>query len=148
MLNRGRKGIALFIVLGIIMLVTVLATVILRIMSNQARLTHHQVSRIQAQYAAKAGVIYALDKLRKNDASWSATTPTVPVVKSMCQKVAAVDPAVPECDCRVPDITEPVLPNSVKCVNITVYDPAAAAPNQGISGTRKISANAVYTYTP
>ena len=46
------------------MVVSFLAIVVLRIVSNQASLTHHQVSRIQAQYAAKAAMVYALEQLR------------------------------------------------------------------------------------
>jgi Tfp pilus assembly protein PilX len=149
MASFDKKGMILFIVLGVILVVGVLAIAVLRLISSQARLTHHQVTRIQAQYAAKAGVIYALDKLRRNDdVSWSATTPTVPVVKKMCRAVAAVDPLVPECNCSSPDVTEAALPFSIKCVNITIYDPAAAPPNQGVLGTRKVSANAVFTYSP
>lgn len=62
--DRSRKGAILFIVLGVLMVVAFLATVILRITSNQARLTHHQVTRIQASYASKAGMILAFEKLR------------------------------------------------------------------------------------
>jgi len=149
MLKRSEEGVILFIVIGIIMVVSVLAIVMLRIISNQSRLTHHQVSRIQAQYAAKAGIIYALDKLRRNDdSSWSDTLPGTPVVKRMCRVVA-------EPDCSAPDITEPNLPDSVQYVDITIYDLAAyddaldpPTQNQGISGTRKISAKTTYTYTP
>jgi len=65
-----KNGVVLFIVLGVIIVVTALSTVILRILLNQLRLTHHQVSRIQAHYAAKAGVVYALEKIRIGD--WSA----------------------------------------------------------------------------
>lgn len=141
--NLNKKGVILFIVIGIIMVVSVLATVMLRIISSQSRLTHHQVSRIQAQYAAKAGVLYALDKLRRgDDLSWSATIPAVPVVKRMCKQVAA-----PDCN-AAGVIIESNLPNSIKYIDIYVYDPLAPAPNQGISGTRKVSAKADYTYTP
>lgn len=140
--NCNKKGVILFIVIGVIMVVAMLSIVILRIISNQSRLTHHQLSRIQSQYAAKAGVLYALDKLRKNDPSWtSITPPAVSVVKRMCRQVSSPD-------CNSPDIIEPSLPNSIQYVEITVYDPAAPYPNQGISGTRKVSAKAVYTYTP
>lgn len=138
--NYNKKGVILFIVIVIIIMVSIMSTIILRIVSSQSRLSHHQVSRIQAQYAAKAALIYALDKLRRNDASWSATTPVNPVEKRMCKEVAGPN-------CNTPDITEPDLPSSVQYVDITVYDPAAAAPNQGISGTRKITATAEYTYT-
>jgi len=111
------------------MVVSVLATVMLRIISHQSRLTHHQVSRIQAQYAAKAALVYTLDKLRRNDdASWPATGQ---YTKRMCRSGC--------------DINEPNLPNSIQRVDITVFNI-----NTGIPGTntRKISARAIYTYTP
>lgn len=71
MLEQSKRGAILFIVLGIILVAATLATVMLRVVANQSRLTHHQVSRIQAQYAAKAGAIYALDKLRRGDWAFS-----------------------------------------------------------------------------
>ncbi len=107
------------------MVVSVLATVMLRIISNQARLTHHQVSRIQSQYAAKAAIVYTLDKLRRNDdASWPAVGQ---FTKRMCRSGC--------------DINEGGLPSSIQRVDITVY-----APGSGISNTRRISAKAIYTY--
>ncbi len=72
MFEGSRKGVVLFIVLGVIIIVTTLSTVILRIILNQSRLIHHQVSRVQAQYAAKAGMVYAMEKLRTGD--WVAGT--------------------------------------------------------------------------
>jgi len=65
----SRKGVALFIVLGTIIIVLTFATVILSIIASQARLTHHQVSRIQAYYASMAGVNYATEMLRNG--TWS-----------------------------------------------------------------------------
>jgi hypothetical protein len=59
-----RKGVALLLVLGTLMVVLVLAGIILGIVSSQSRLTHHQVSRIQAYYAALAGMNLALENLR------------------------------------------------------------------------------------
>lgn len=143
--NCNKRGVILFIVIGVIMVVAMLSIVILRIISNQSRLTHHQLSRIQAQYAAKAGVLYALDKLRRNDdLSWTNTTPLVPVVKRMCRQSTCPDG-------NSADIIEPSpdgLPASIQQVDITVYDLAAPPPNQGISGTRKVSAKVTYIYTP
>ena len=135
-----KKGVILFIVVGVIMVVAILSTVILRVIANQSRLTHHQVSRIQAQYAAKAGVIYALDKLRRNNpvdpdfACWPAAgTYTNTMFRS---GLATFGP--PPCV-----VIEPALPNSIAQVDITV-----GAPGLGVSGTRKVSATAIYTYTP
>lgn len=133
--NYNKKGVILFLVIIVVILAAILATSILRIISSQSRLTHHQISRTQGQYAAKAAVIYAMDKLRRNDdPSWSATTPAAPVTKTMCRSGC--------------DVNEPDLPNSIQRINITIYDPADPHPeHQGISGTRKITATADYTYT-
>ena len=62
--NRSKEGVILFIVIGVIVVVSILAAVILKVISNQSSLTHHQVTRIQAQYVAKAGMVYALERLR------------------------------------------------------------------------------------
>ncbi|MDD5505627.1 MAG: hypothetical protein PHR73_02595 [Candidatus Omnitrophica bacterium] len=130
MFKSNRKGILLFIVLGAIMVVATLSTVILRIILTQSRLTHHQVSRIQAQYAAKAGVVYALNKLRNNDdANWPSTGEYTRIMR----KSGATSP----------DFNEPNLPGSVDRVEITVYGSGS-----GVSGTRKLSARAIFTYTP
>ncbi len=68
--ENNKKGIILFIVLGTILIVTILANVIIGIMLSQSRLTHHQVSRIQAYYAAWGGVNLAYEKMRTGDPNW------------------------------------------------------------------------------
>ncbi|MGD0337065.1 MAG: hypothetical protein ABSB18_08235 [Candidatus Omnitrophota bacterium] len=54
----------MIIVLGTIIVVTLLATVILRIFSSHYRLTNHNITRIQAYYAALAGVNHAMEMIR------------------------------------------------------------------------------------
>ncbi|MFH1281948.1 MAG: hypothetical protein ABIH91_04470 [Candidatus Omnitrophota bacterium] len=136
MLSRDERGVALFMVIGVILLVSILSAIILGIASSHSRLTHHQVSRIQAQYAAKAGVLYALDKLRlrlpADAACWPPAGP-FPYVRQMKSSGAGCD------------IIESGLPVSVSQVDITVY-----APDSGVvPGTQKVSATAIYnTYTP
>ena len=66
------RGIAFVLVMAFILAVVVSATISLLLMSTQARLTHHQVSRIQAFYAAQAGINYALEQLRTG--GWVAGT--------------------------------------------------------------------------
>jgi Tfp pilus assembly protein PilX len=132
--NCDKRGVLVFIVLGVIMVVVILSTVTLRIVASHSRLTHHQVSRIQAQYAAKAGVIYALDKLRRNDdgVCWPPSGP-FPYTRIMRSSVPAA--------CVV---IEAALPTSVSQVDITVNDPTAS----DLPGTQKVSATATFTYTP
>jgi len=62
--KTDKRGVVLFIVLMTIVIVSTLASVVLSIMVSQARLTHHQASRIQAYYASQAGVNYAIEMLR------------------------------------------------------------------------------------
>lgn len=60
----AKKGIALVMVLGTLLVVVILAVIILNIILSHSRLTQHQVGRIQAYYAAMAGINYALEQLR------------------------------------------------------------------------------------
>lgn len=114
-----------------------LTTVILRTISNQSRLTHHQVTRIQAQYAAKAGMILAFDKLRKGIWSQHATE-----IKYYCIEGKN---GLTDLTCTDGTLTDndPLkgLPYSVQ---IAIYPK-----NQpGINDTAKIEVKTGYTYTP
>jgi Tfp pilus assembly protein PilX len=60
----GRKGIALLIVLCSIVIVAILANIILSVALNQARLTKHRISRVQAYYAAQMGMVYGIEKVK------------------------------------------------------------------------------------
>ncbi|MDD2679841.1 MAG: hypothetical protein PHO03_03445 [Candidatus Omnitrophica bacterium] len=63
--NAAEKGVVLLIVLATLLVVIILAGVILNLISNQTRLTTHQVSRIRAYYATKGIMNYTLDMLRQ-----------------------------------------------------------------------------------
>ncbi len=136
--NYSRKGVILFIVLGVIIVSVVLATVVLRIISSQSRLTHHQVSRIQALYAAKAGMVLAFDKLRRGDWVQNATA-----INYYCIN-AKVDPPV--------SCLDTLVDTSIHCgdeinpcnVQIAIYPQS----QPGINGTAKIEIKTDYTYTP
>ncbi len=67
MLKGRRKGVAMFMVLATILIVVVLANVALTIVANQGRLTRHEVGRIQAYYAAQAGLEYTMMKIKVGD---------------------------------------------------------------------------------
>ncbi len=135
MASFNKKGMILFIVLGVVLVVGILAIVVLRLISSHARLTHHQVTRIQAQYAAKAGMLYALDKLRRDDDACWASSGTY--TRYLCRGTAA---GVCTGGCVV---IEPYLPPAINYVSIVVSDPGT-----GILGTRQVSATAEFTYTP
>lgn len=129
-LKTGNRGVLLIMVLATILVVTILANIALNIILSQARLTHHQVSRTQAYYAALAGVNYAIEKLRVNDADWPATGS---YIRNLCR--SAGSPCT-----GAGDIVDGDMPVSLKNVEITV-----GAPGSGINGTRKITAKAIYT---
>jgi Tfp pilus assembly protein PilX len=95
-----KKGIALFMVLGTLLVVVILAFIMLNIILSHSRLTQHQVNRIQAYYAAMAGINYALEQLRIG--AWTFNNPN-----NSCQ-----DPV----GCNLPP--DPDFPNAIQYVNI------------------------------
>ncbi|MDD5500872.1 MAG: hypothetical protein PHH57_04205 [Candidatus Omnitrophica bacterium] len=131
-----KNGVVLFIVLGVIIVVTALSTVILRILLNQLRLTHHQVSRIQAHYAAKAGVVYALEKIRIGD--WSAGSTCTE--SSPCTMTFSTGDFIPA-----------VLISPTNGVSIIIRQPqysnSSAPCYYPPGGSACVSATATYTYS-
>lgn len=61
---RNNKGVILFIVIGMVVLVSLLAVVVLKTMQSNSRHTLHRLSRIKAYYAVYAGMLYAFDQIR------------------------------------------------------------------------------------
>jgi type II secretory pathway pseudopilin PulG len=98
----GKKGVAIYLVLATVMVAVILASVIGRVMTNQGRITHHKASRIQAQYAAQAGYVYAMEMLRLErenkptpNPPWTPNgAPTVHFLKNGAG--IGLDPAFPE----------------------------------------------------
>jgi len=88
----------------------VVACIAFVILTSQARFTHHNVSRIQAFYAAQAGTNYALEMLRTNDSNWDPAIVGLPYTHNLCR------------GCVAPDVDEPGLPTPVQNVAITVDD--------------------------
>lgn len=129
-----RDGIVLLIVLSTVLTVTLLASIVLKIISSQFRLTHHQVSRTQAYYAAQAGGNYAIDKLRRGD--WSLPAANSTDTYKICRSAGA--------GCTVVDSA---FPHTIQDVKIAISDKGAAgcAPPGG-SVSACISATATYTY--
>ncbi len=119
-----RKGVALYMTLFAILLVIILANIILRMMSSQSRLTHHQVSRIQADYAAMAGVNIALEMLRIN--KWSEGT------YGLCKTGSTA------CDSYADKLFDNDLPPNIQKVEITI-----GAEGSGPSGTREVTAKPI-----
>ena len=125
----NKRGIVLFIVLGTLLVVVSLATVILSLILSHSRLTHHQTSRIQAYYAALAGMNYALERLRSGDVNWIPSPDTAPNTRTrtLCKS---------SCDVIDGDIPYPVT--------ITIE---AAGTSIDVVG-RRIRITSTYTYAP
>lgn len=133
----NRKGAILFIVVGIIMVVAVLAAALLRTISNQSRLTHHQVTRIQAQYAAKAGMVLVFDKLRRGDWVQDPVNINYYCINGDVDGVACLETII-----DINPITGlPYIPYNVQ---IAIYPQS----QPGINGTARIEIKTDYTYTP
>ena len=111
------KGVTLLLVVALVLVIVIMANITITVLLSQSRFTHHTLSRIQALYAARAGINLALEQLRNN--SWGTGAYCIGRSGSGC---AALDNDIPY------------------QVNITV-----GAPN--INGIRQISASVNYTYT-
>ncbi len=130
----NKKGVALFFVLAILLVVAILANIILNFIISQSSLTAHQVKRIQAYYAAQAGVNYAREQLRLNNPAWSTTT-TYRTFKICGSAYSAAYPS----SCNGDNITETSFPSSINYVGITI-GPLNA------TNSRTINATVNYTY--
>ena len=117
-----KKGVVLLIVLGTLLVVVSLAIAILSLILSHARLTHHQTSRIQAYYAALAGMNLARENLRNG--TWG--TDTYHLCKSGCSS---------------PDVNDWDIPYPV-----TITIGALGTSIDGVG--RKITITSIYTYTP
>ncbi|MGE5197018.1 MAG: hypothetical protein ACM3IL_00730 [Deltaproteobacteria bacterium] len=123
-----KSGMALYMVLASLLIALILSGIILNIILSQARISYHQVSRVQAFYAAQAGCNYAIEKLRLGDDAlcWPNTG---------AYTVSMVRTGGSGCD-----VLEPDLPPSVQQVQIDVD--ATGGANNPI----RISTTATYTY--
>jgi Tfp pilus assembly protein PilX len=124
------RGVALFIVLAALAIVVILADVVLNIMLSQNRLTHHQVSRIRAYYAAQAGMVYTLEMLKSG--IWA---PDSSNTKYACHR-SCIDSVV--ASYTIP--TDADIPYNIQ---VTIYPRGTG----GISGTTRVNVKTDYTYS-
>lgn len=64
--KNNNKGVILITVVIFVMIISILAASALYIMTNDARLTEYSIRRIQANYAAQAGIQQHLELLKTN----------------------------------------------------------------------------------
>ena len=62
-----RKGVILITIMGIMIVVFLLAVAILFFTTQESRISEHKVKRNRAFFASQAGIIHALERLRKGD---------------------------------------------------------------------------------
>lgn len=120
----NKRGVVLLIVLATLLIVASLASAVLGLILSHARLVYHQSSRIQAYYAALAGMNLAMEKIRIGESGWVPDSGSV--TKTLCGS---------GCDVIDTDIPYPV--------SITIWEPGSSIDNIG----RKISVTSTYTYT-
>jgi Tfp pilus assembly protein PilX len=138
MLKRNKKGMILFIVLSVLLVVAILSVAILEVISSHARLTHHQVTRIQAQYAARAGLLYGLEQLRLGNKKYPTDcTPASPcaVTDTFPASVTSVIVTFVPGGLTRKGTNNPSIDNAALCIPPAGYDFC-------------VSATATYTYNP
>jgi Tfp pilus assembly protein PilX len=133
--TANQKGVIMYMVLVSILMTVILACIILNIISSQARLSHHEVSRVQAYYAAMAGVNFAIEKLRTG--SEAACWPATAVTRHICRSNTTPQVCTTYCD-----PIDDNLPTTIKQVDISVAVASGSPPS------RRIDVTAIYTYTP
>lgn len=140
------RGVALLVVLTVIVVVVLLTSVLLSIISTHARLTHHQVSRIQAYYAGLAGINYAYDKLRRGDdtANWPLPTANQTYTRHICKS----NPCYPSGPAA--NVADSSLPFAVRDIAVTVSgkDVTGCDPPTGYDVPACIKAAVDYVYQP
>lgn len=145
MADTKKRGVVLFIVLAALMVVIVLANIILSIMSSQSRLTHHEVSRIQAYYASFAGMNLAYDGLRTGN--WTMPAVGTSYDTYLCRAATsnancASTPVAP-----APAVTiDANIPEVIEMVRIRVAERTVAGCNEPAGSQVCINATATYTF--
>jgi Tfp pilus assembly protein PilX len=131
----NKRGVALYFVLATLLVVIILANVILSLIGSQTRLTSHQVKRIQAYYAAQAGVNYALERLRLNATNW--VPPAAP--SSIARRICGPSYNLSHSSlCSSPNLTESDFPSAIHYVEIFINN---------TTSDKGIEINATVNYT-
>jgi Tfp pilus assembly protein PilX len=142
--KRARnKGVALFIVIATIFVLILLANIILNLMLSQSRLTHHQVSRIQAYYASLAGVNYTYDALRRG--AW--VVPGAGASDTHCISRNAGECAALGIVCTDETI-DSAFPSTIECIQVVVSPSGVNGCDPPTGSDSCISATSHYAYTP
>ena len=63
-----KKGVVLVVVIGVMLVIFTLALAALFLMTQESRISEHKIKRTRAFFAAQAGMVFALEQLRRGDA--------------------------------------------------------------------------------
>ncbi len=112
-----RKAVILVVILGIALILSALGLVVLHLMTNEARIAEHKIRRMQAYYAAKAGMVYVLERLGREG-----TAPAV--IAAINQQRLTINNLPVQITVRqrenTPDAPCPATAPSDFCINIRV----------------------------
>jgi Tfp pilus assembly protein PilX len=129
----NKKGVALYLVLMVLTVVIIFANTLLNLVSSQNSLNIHQAKRIQAFYAAQAGINYALEALRLNDTNW-----TVPTTGNITHYFCPSNTTDFPCNSSTLTVIEPNLPlASISYIEVVV--------GPTINGSRQVRAAVNYS---
>lgn len=131
MRHVNTKGVALYLVLTILLVVVIMANIILNFVASQGRLAVHETDRIHAIYAAKGALNYALEMLRLNQSPWDKKNEFC-----ICRTNAECN--FDACKSGVEKIEDPSLSPKIHYIKITLGALAA-------DGSRSVEANVNYT---
>lgn len=131
---RCKKGAALFVVLGTLLIITVLANVALTLIANQSRLTHHQLSRIQAYYAGMAGINLAYQMMFRGDSCWPIPAAGASYSRTIC----------PTCNTGC-NVVETQFPHTINSVTVLVQGRNLCNPTPPTGVPSCISSTVDYT---
>ncbi|MCF7874013.1 MAG: hypothetical protein K9L84_04630 [Candidatus Omnitrophica bacterium] len=62
-----KKGFVLIVIFGVLIVISLLAVAAINLMRQQSRVTEHRIKRKKGILAAQAGMIHAIEELRKNN---------------------------------------------------------------------------------
>ncbi|MCX5701825.1 MAG: hypothetical protein NTW64_02450 [Candidatus Omnitrophica bacterium] len=124
-IRQNQKGVMLFIVLGMLLIVAIIIGGILGFISSSLRKTYHQVRRIRGYYAALAGINCTIYKIRKGE--WAAAGSY-----KICSRWQNGATQTPWPDCNFTDYDLP-------------FNVSISVSNADGAGIRTISATVEYT---
>lgn len=64
---KKRRGVILVIVVGILVVIVILSLAAIYLMTQEAYINEYKIRRMKAFYAAYAGIVHALEQLRKGE---------------------------------------------------------------------------------